>query len=76
VGDAYRVDVQDPDGSGYTSTYMYEADGARYTMDCSADDRDAHDWMDLAETIELQPPGRGARRRRQPRRDRRRACRR
>ena len=52
LGEAYRIDVQDPGRGEYSSFYLFDADSARYYLSCMSDERDARDWMDIAETIE------------------------
>jgi len=55
IGEAYRVDVQDPAEPSYTSIYMVDGEAGRYNMNCMAHARDARDWMDIAETLEWLP---------------------
>jgi len=51
IGEAYRVDVQDPAQPSHTSIYIFDGEIGRYTMNCKSDERDARDWMDIAETL-------------------------
>lgn len=52
LGEAYRIDVQDPGRGEYSSFFLFDAASARYYLSCMSDERDARDWMDIAETIE------------------------